>query len=79
VEKRSLSVYEALSGGVNLAYERLHVNLQLLKLNTIDTTIDNYLEIAAKEGKTTLDVLDYLVYQEKILFFWDLLVWVSLI
>jgi DNA replication protein DnaC len=49
----------------NLAYERLHVNLQLLKLNTIDATIDNYLEIAAKEGKTTLDVLDYLVDQEK--------------
>jgi DNA replication protein DnaC len=49
----------------NLAYERLHANLQHLNLNTIDTIIDNYLEIAAKEGKTTLDVLDYLVDQEK--------------
>jgi DNA replication protein DnaC len=49
----------------NLAYERLHTNLQLLKLNTIDTILDNYLEIAAKEGKTTLEVLDHLIDQEK--------------
>jgi DNA replication protein DnaC len=49
----------------NLAYERLHANLQHLNLNTIDTILDNYLEIAAKEGKTTLHVLDYLVDQEK--------------
>lgn len=49
----------------NLAYERLHANLQHLKLDTIDTILDNYLEIAAKDGKTTLDVLDYLVDQEK--------------
>jgi DNA replication protein DnaC len=49
----------------NLAYERLHTNLQLLKLNTIDTILDNHLEIAAKEGKTTLEVLDYLMDQEK--------------
>lgn len=48
-----------------LAYERLHSNLQRLKLHTIDTILDNYLEIAAREGKTTLDVLDYLVDQEK--------------
>ena len=49
----------------NLAYERLHANLHQLKLNTIDTIMDNYLEIAVKEGKTTLDVLDYLIDQEK--------------
>jgi len=49
----------------NFAYERLHANLQHLKLDTIDTILDNYLEIAAKDGKTTLDVLDYLVDQEK--------------
>lgn len=49
----------------NFAYERLHANLQHLKLNTIDMILDNYLEIAAKDGKTTLDVLDYLVDQEK--------------
>lgn len=49
----------------NLAYERLHSNLIQLKLNTIGTILDNYLEIAAKEGKTTLEVIDYLIDQEK--------------
>ena len=45
----------------NLAYERLHANLVKLKLNTVGTILDNYLEIAAKEGKTTMEVLDYLM------------------
>lgn len=49
----------------NFAYERLHLNLVKLKLNTIDTILDNYLEIAVKEGKSTLEVLDYLMDQEK--------------
>jgi len=49
----------------NLAYERLHANLVKLKLHTVGTIIDNYLEIAAKEGKTTMEVLDYLIDQEK--------------
>ena len=49
----------------NLVYARLHENLQHLKLNTIDTILDNYLEIAVKEEKTTLEVLDYLMDQEK--------------
>ncbi len=49
----------------NLAYERLHTNLKLLKLNTIDTILDNYLEIASKEARSTLEVLDYLMDQEK--------------
>ena len=49
----------------NLAYERLHANLAKLKLNTVGTILDNYLEIAAKEGKTTMEVLDYLMDQEK--------------
>lgn len=49
----------------NFAYERLHTNLKKLKLNTIDAIVDNYLEIAAKERKTTLDVLDHLVDQER--------------
>ncbi len=34
------------------------------KLNTVGTILDNYLEIAAKEGKTTLEVLDYLMDQD---------------
>jgi hypothetical protein len=33
---------------MSLAYERLHVNLEKLKLNTISTILDSYLEIAAK-------------------------------
>ncbi|NJD54510.1 MAG: AAA family ATPase [Candidatus Methanoperedens sp.] len=49
----------------NLAYERLHANLVKLKLSTVSTILDNYLEIAAKEGKTTMEVLDYLIDQEK--------------
>jgi DNA replication protein DnaC len=49
----------------NFVYERLHENLAKLKLNTVGTILDNYLEIAAKEGRTTLEVLDYLIDQEK--------------
>lgn len=49
----------------HLVYERLHSNLIQLKLNTIGTILDNYLEIAAREGKTTLEVIDYLIDQEK--------------
>lgn len=50
----------------NFAYERLHSNLQHLKLDTIESIVDNYLEIAAKDGKTTLEVLDYLIDQERL-------------
>ena len=35
----------------NLSYERLHNNLQYLKLNTIEELIDNSLEIAARDRK----------------------------
>jgi len=48
----------------SLAYERVHDNLKRLKLTTIDALLDNYLEIAAKEERSTLEVLDYLVDQE---------------
>jgi len=48
----------------NFAYERLHSNLQHLKLDTIESIVDNYLEIATKDEKTTLEVLDYLIDQE---------------
>ena len=44
----------------NFSYERLHSNLQYLKLNTIEELFDNYLEIAARDSKTTMEVLDYL-------------------
>ena len=69
VEKRSLDVYEAFSQGGfdmnNFTYERLHNNLQYLKLNTIEELLDNYLEIAARDSKTTMEVLDYLFEQER--------------
>ncbi|MCD4840803.1 MAG: IS21-like element helper ATPase IstB [Methanosarcinales archaeon] len=50
----------------NFAYERLHSNRQHLKLDTVESIVDNYLEIAAKDGKTTLEVLDYLIDQERL-------------
>jgi len=49
----------------NFTYERLHNNLNYLKLNTIEELLDNCLEIAARDGKTTMEVLDYLFEQEK--------------
>jgi DNA replication protein DnaC len=49
----------------NLAYERLHENLRILKLTTIDEILDNYLEVAVHEGKSTLEVIDYLIEKEK--------------
>jgi DNA replication protein DnaC len=45
-------------------YERLHRNLRLLKLITFDSILDNYLEIAAKEGRSTIEIIDYLIAQE---------------
>ncbi|KKH13093.1 hypothetical protein DU42_06145, partial [Methanosarcina mazei] len=49
----------------NFTYEKLHNNLQYLKLNTIEELLDNCLEIAARDSKTTMEVLDYLFEQEK--------------
>ena len=45
-------------------YERLHHNLKLLKLTTLESILDNHLEIAIKEGKSFIEILDYLVDQE---------------
>lgn len=47
-----------------LIYERLHHNLKLLKLTTFESILDNYLEIAAKDGKSFIEIIDYLVDQE---------------
>jgi DNA replication protein DnaC len=47
-----------------LIYERVHDNLNRLKLTTFEALLDNYLEIAAKEERSTLEVLDYLLDQE---------------
>jgi len=49
----------------NFTYERLHNNLQCLKLDTIEEILDNYLELAAKDSKTTMEVLDHLLEQER--------------
>ena len=48
----------------SLAYERLHHNLKAMKLLTVDSILDNYLEIAVKDGLSTIEVLDYLIDQE---------------
>ena len=48
----------------HLEYERLHHNLKLLKMMTFESIMDNYLEAAASDGKSTIEILDYLVAQE---------------
>jgi len=47
-----------------LAYERLHANLEALKLDVMSSIADNYIELAAKEGKSMVEVLDHLLEQE---------------
>lgn len=47
-----------------IEYERLHHNLKLLKMMTLESILDNYLEAAANDGKSTIEILDYLVAQE---------------
>ena len=49
----------------NFSYERLHNNLQYLKLNTIEEILDNCLELAARDSRTTMEVLDHLFEQER--------------
>jgi DNA replication protein DnaC len=48
----------------SLEYERLHHNLKLLDLITVESILDNYLEVAVKEEKSTIEILDYLIAQE---------------
>lgn len=50
---------------MSLAYERLHLNLEKLKLNTISTILDGYLEIAAKEDYSVTEILDHLMEEER--------------
>lgn len=49
---------------MSLAYERLHANLKAMKLNTIEQQMDNYLEQATKEEKSTIEIMDYLIHLE---------------
>lgn len=50
---------------MSLAYERLRVNLEKLKLHTIAETLDNYLEIAAREERSIIEILDHLLNEEQ--------------
>ena len=52
------------SGTGHLAYQRLHVNATTLKLGIVDSIVDSYLESSAVEGKSVVEVLDYLLDQE---------------
>lgn len=47
-----------------LLYERVHHNLNALKLTTMEALLDNALELAVKEEWSTLEALDYLLGQE---------------
>lgn len=47
-----------------LVYEHLHHNLKTLKLTTFESILDNCLELAAKEGRSTIEIIDYLIDQE---------------
>lgn len=49
---------------MTLEYERLHENLTLLGMNKIGEMLDNYLEIAAKENKSVMEILDHLFNEE---------------
>ncbi len=48
----------------HLAYQRLHANLTTLKLGVAESIVDGYLESSGAEGKSTIEVLDYLLDQE---------------
>jgi DNA replication protein DnaC len=50
---------------MNTTYERLHSNLEVLKLSRIKTIFDNYIERAEKEKLSILEILDYLFEEEK--------------
>lgn len=45
-------------------YERVHANLLKLKLDTMESLLDNYLEVSAKQDKSVLEVLDLLLMEE---------------
>lgn len=49
---------------MSLVYERLHENLKLLEMTKIEEVIDNYLEIASKENKSVIEILDHLFQEE---------------
>jgi len=48
----------------SLVHERVHSNLATLKLDTVESILDSYLESALSEGKSAIEILDYLMVQE---------------
>jgi DNA replication protein DnaC len=49
---------------MTVTYERLHANLKGLKLHTVESIVDSYLESSSAKEKSVLEVLDYLFDQE---------------
>jgi DNA replication protein DnaC len=49
----------------NLAYERLHANLQAMGLLTMERILDGALELGTKEERSITEVLDELFQQER--------------
>ena len=50
---------------MEMIYKRMKNNLEILKLNNTKLIIDNYLEIALKEKKSVIEILDYLFEEER--------------
>jgi DNA replication protein DnaC len=48
-----------------LAYERLHANLKLLGMATLERNLDGALELGTKEDRSLTEILDELVEQER--------------
>lgn len=52
------------TGEGHLAYERLHRSLETLKLPTVGGIVDGYLSSSAAEGRSSVEILDYLLDEE---------------
>jgi len=48
----------------SVVYSRLHSNLSALKLNTLDSILDSYMESTLSGEKSFTEMLDYLIEQE---------------
>ena len=49
----------------SIAYEQLKINLATLRLNKIETILDNYIEKVVREKTSFLDAFSYLIEIEK--------------
>jgi DNA replication protein DnaC len=48
----------------NLEYERLHENLKAMDMEKMSDILDSYLEVAAKEDLSTIQILDHLINEQ---------------